>query len=57
MNTCNLLLHVFMCFVCLGVKLKVSDVFSVLIGYLDNPDSDPTVSKVQWDILRNRDFL
>lgn len=30
----------------LGVKQMVSDVFSVLIDYLDNPDSDPTVSKV-----------
>lgn len=30
----------------LGVKLKVSDVFSVLIAYLDNPDSEPTVSNV-----------
>lgn len=47
--------HVFCVF--LGVKLKVSDVSSVLIAYLDNPDSDPTVSKVQWDILRNCDFF
>lgn len=30
----------------LGVKHKVSDVFRVLIDYLDNPDSDPTVSDV-----------
>lgn len=29
-----------------GAKEKISDVFTVLIHYLDNPDSDPTVSCV-----------
>lgn len=27
-----------------GVKDKLIEVFTVLIQYLDNPDSDPTVS-------------
>lgn len=29
-----------------GVKEKINDVFAVLIKYLDDPDSDPTVSCV-----------
>lgn len=29
-----------------GAKQKFGDVFTVLIHYLDNPDSDPTVSCV-----------
>lgn len=29
-----------------GAKEKISEVFTVLIQYLDNPDSDPTVSHV-----------
>lgn len=46
MNFCNPVLQI--CILCvLGLKAKVSDVFSVLIDYLDNPDSDPTVSNVQ----------
>lgn len=48
MNVCNPVLNAMLASVLcvLGVKQAVSDVFSVLIDYLDNPDSDPTVSNV-----------
>ncbi|XP_029706235.1 integrator complex assembly factor BRAT1 isoform X2 [Takifugu rubripes] len=35
-----------------GVKLKVSDVIRVLIGYLDNPDSDPSVLHKSYQALK-----
>lgn len=34
-----------------GVKEKINDVFTVLIKYLDDPDSDPTVSCVCVPVL------
>lgn len=36
-----------LCFMCVsGAKEKTGDVFTVLIQYLNNPDTDPTVSSV-----------
>ncbi|TKS68481.1 BRCA1-associated ATM activator 1 [Collichthys lucidus] len=34
-----------------GVKEKINDVFTVLIHYLDNPDSDPTVLHKSYQVL------
>ncbi|TMS23479.1 BRCA1-associated ATM activator 1 [Larimichthys crocea] len=34
-----------------GVKEKINDVFTVLIQYLDNPDSDPTVLHKSYQVL------
>ncbi|KAG7999763.1 BRCA1-associated ATM activator 1, partial [Nibea albiflora] len=34
-----------------GVKEKIGDVFTVLIQYLDNPDSDPTVLHKSYQVL------
>lgn len=46
-------LHLFSILCISGAKERISEVFTVLIQYLENPDSDPTVSCVFLFALLN----